>query len=42
MNASSAGQSQGPKVWSTIQGNVPESFVDKDKHPRSIGQRKAK
>ena len=41
MNASLAEQSRGPKVWSTIQGNVPKGFVDKDKHPKSIGQRKA-
>ena len=41
MNASSAEQSQGPKVWFAIQGNVLEGFVNKDKHLGSTGQRKA-
>jgi len=39
MNASSAKQSRGPKVWSAIQGNVPGNSIDKDKHHRSAGQR---
>ena len=41
MNVSSTEQSQGSTVWSTIQGNILGGFVDKDKHPRSTGQRKA-
>ena len=41
MNASSTGQSQGSKVWSAIQGNIPEGFVDKDKHPKSTWRRRA-
>jgi len=40
MNASSAEQSRDPKVWSTIQGNVPRNSIDKDKHHRSARQRK--
>ena len=39
MNASLAEQSQSPKVWSTIQGNVLGDSIDKDKHHRSVGQR---
>ena len=38
-NASSAKQSKGKKVWSTIQSNVPRDSVDKDTHHESIGQR---
>ena len=38
MNASSTNQSQGPKGWSAVQGNVPGNSVDTNKHYRNIGQ----
>ena len=41
MNVSSDKQSRGSTVWSTVQGNVPRGSIDKDKHPRRIGQREA-
>ena len=41
MNVSSAKQSRGLMVWSAVQGNVPGGFVDKDEHPKSMGQREA-
>ena len=37
MNVSSAKQSRGSTVWSTVQGNVPRGSIDKDEHPRCIG-----
>ena len=40
-DASSAEQSRGQKVWSTIQSNVPGDFIDKDIHHESTGQREA-
>ena len=41
MNASSAEQSQGTRVWFAIQGNVTRDSIGKDKHHRSIGQKEA-
>ena len=41
MNVSSAKQSQGSTMWSVVQGNVPRGSIDKDEHPRRIGQREA-
>ena len=40
-NASSTEQSKGPKVWSTIRGNVPGDSIDEDTHHESTGQREA-
>ena len=38
-NVSSAEQSRGQKVWSTIQSNIPEDSIDKDTHHESTRQR---
>ena len=40
-NASSAEQSRGSNVGSTIQGNVPGASTDKDTHHESTGQRES-
>ena len=34
MNASSARQSQGPKMRSDIKSNVPDGSTDEDKYPK--------
>ena len=41
MNASSARQSQGQKMWSDIKSNVPDGSTDKDKYPEGTRQREA-
>ena len=38
-NASSAEQSRGSKVRSTIQGNIPEDSINKDTRHEGTGQR---
>ena len=38
INASSASQSRGPMRWSTVQGNVPGSFIGTNEHCRDIRQ----
>ena len=40
-NASSAGQSQGQKVWFDIKSNVLDNSIDEDKYEEGTGQRKA-
>ena len=40
MNAFSAEQSRGKKVWSAIESNVPGDSIDNDTHHESSGQRK--
>ena len=40
-NASSAEQSRGLKVWSTIQGNIPGDSIDNDTYHESTRQREA-
>ena len=37
INSSSANQSRGQRKWSTVQGNIPGSFVGMDGHCRNIG-----
>ena len=32
--------SRGPKVWSAIQGNIPESSIDKDTYHEGTGHRR--
>ena len=39
MNAFSAEQSRGKKVWSAIESNVPGDSIDNDTHHESTGQR---
>ena len=41
INVSSAKQSRGSTVCSAIKGNVLGGSIDKDKHPRSVGQKEA-
>ena len=41
MNASSAGQSRGQKMWSNIKSNVPDDSTDEDKYKKGTGQREA-
>ena len=41
MNASSARQSQGQKMWSDIKSNVPDSSTNEDKYPEGIRQKEA-
>ena len=41
INVSSTKQSRESTVWSAIQDNILGGYVDKDKHPRSTGQREA-
>ena len=41
MNASSARQSQGPKMRSDIKSNVPDGSTDEDKYPERTRQREA-
>ena len=38
MNASSAGQSQGQKMWSDDKSNVPNDSIDEDKYPEGMRQ----
>ena len=37
MNAYLANQGQGQRKWSTVQGNVPGSFIGRDGHCKNIG-----
>ena len=39
MNAFSAEQSRGQKMWSAIESNVPGDSIDNDTHHESTGQR---
>ena len=41
MNASSARQSQGQKMWFEIKSNVPNDSTDDDKYPEGRRQREA-
>ena len=41
MNASSARQSQGQKMWFEIKSNVPNDSTDDDKYPEGTRQREA-
>ena len=41
MNAFSAEQSRGQKMWSAIESNVPGDSIDNDTHHESTGQREA-
>ena len=37
-DTTSADQSQGPKLWSAIQGNILGNSTGKDTHPKGMGQ----
>ena len=37
-DATLADKSQGPKLWSAIQGNVSGNSIGKDTHPEGTGQ----
>ena len=39
MNASSAKQSRGRKVWYDIKSNIPDIFTDEDKYQEGTGYR---
>ena len=41
-DATSAGQSRGPKLWSVIQGNIPRNSTGKHTHPEGTGQMRTK
>ena len=41
MNASSAKQSRGRKVWYDIKSNVPDNSTDEDKYQEGTGYREA-
>ena len=41
MNASSARQSQGQKMWFEIKSNVPNDSTNDDKYPEGTRQREA-
>ena len=41
MNASSARQSRGQKMWSKIKSNIPDDTTNVDKYQEGTGQREA-